>query len=233
MIDVHPKAAKFNGKTLITGFHGIGATGYWAVKYLIEKLETNRIACIDSDHVAAVSTCYNGHLVTPCELYEHKSMVFLRAVTPPEKVAEVTFFREISEWIANSGFKEVVLIGGLDLTLKDDESTFRIVHTSKWKPRSKLEDAQKLQDDRLIVGPVAILLNYFEMTEFPALAILSYAAAERVDPRGAANALEALSKYLKFDIDVKPLIKGAEEMESQISKNEGTRERGFSEHIYT
>ncbi len=233
MLRVIPSSTRFDGKTLVTGFQGIGATGYWAVKYLVDKLETKREAFIDSDLMAAVSLCQAGRLVTPYELYTLGETVFLRVEAPPSRPGEVTFFRELSEWITQVGFKEVALIGGLDVNLRTDDSTYRLVCTRKWTPSGPLVASPRLEDDRLIVGPVAILLNYFEAVDFPAFAVLSYASTERVDPRAAANAIKILSQYCSFEVDVSPLIKGAEVLESEIAKHEAATKRGVGENIYT
>ena len=46
---INPDAIDNKDKIIVTGFHGIGPTGYWAIKYLIEKLNAKRIAIIDSE----------------------------------------------------------------------------------------------------------------------------------------------------------------------------------------
>ena len=56
------KAKDAKDKIIVTGFHGIGTTGYWAIKYLIEKLNAKRIAIIDSEQLAPVSICRSGKL---------------------------------------------------------------------------------------------------------------------------------------------------------------------------
>jgi len=84
----------------------------------------------------------------------------------------------------------------------------------------------------MIVGPVATLLNYFEINNFPAFALLAYSSTERVDPRAAANAAEFLSKRYGFSVDISPLIKGAEELESEIKELE-QREKRPSSPVYS
>lgn len=232
MLKVFPENLKFKDHTLITGFHGIGATGYWAIKYLVQHLEAERVAVVDTDNVSPVTSTIGGKVATPYALHKVNDLVFFRAEVQPLRGDEITFFREISQWIIDSGFKEVALIGGLDKSLKTDESNYRLVHTSSYTPKDVLENAPKLENNKLIVGPVALMLNYFEARGFPAYAILSYASTEHVDPRASASAVEALSKYYSFNVDLTTLIKQAEELESQVAIHEDTSKRE-ADSIYT
>jgi predicted ATP-grasp superfamily ATP-dependent carboligase len=115
--------------------------------------------------------------------------------------------------------------------LRTDDSSFRIVHTSAFKPREPLASAKILEDDQIIVGPVAIMLNYFESHSFPAYAILAYSSTDRVDPRAAVASIEILSKCYNFEIDVEPLLRGAEAVESEVARQERKIQR--TESIYT
>ena len=227
-----PKDLKFDGKSLVTGFHGIGATGYWTIKYLIQNLNTSRVAIVDTDLASPVTSTIDGKITTPFELFQNNDAVFFKAEVQPIRGSEVKFYRDICEQIIESGFKEVVLIGGLDSSLKTDDSKFRLVHTSAYDPKKMFNKTLKLENDRLIVGPVALMLNYFEAVNFPAFAILSYASAERVDPRAAAAAVEVLSKYFSFQVDLKPLIQGAEALETELARTDVAPGRR-NESIYT
>jgi uncharacterized protein len=228
---VIPQAAKFDNSVLITGFHGIGYAGYWTVKYLVQKLEAERVAFVDSETVSPVSSTNQGRLVTPYEFFRKSDVTIFKVEVPPYRGAEIEFYRNLSEWIANSNFREVCLIGGLDASLRTDDSSFRLVHTSVFKPRPPLTGAKILEDDQIIVGPVAIMLNYFESHSFPAYAILAYSSTDRVDPRAAVSSIEILSKCYGLDVDVDPLLKGAEAVESEVAKQE--RKIAKSESIYT
>ena len=229
--NVIPKSAKFDDTVLLTGFHGIGYAGYWTIKYLIQKLEAKRVAFVDSESVSPVASTAQGRLVTPYEFFQARDLSIFKVEVPPYRGAEIEFYRSLSEWIMNTKFKEVCLIGGLDASLRTDNSSFRVVHTSSYSPKEELKSAKSLEDEQLIVGPVAIMLNYFEAHDFPAYAILAYSSTERIDPRAAVSAIETLSKCYNFTIDVEPLQKGAEAVETEITRQD--RKTTSSESIYT
>ncbi|HYB03156.1 MAG TPA: PAC2 family protein [Nitrososphaerales archaeon] len=228
---VIPKTAKFEDTVLLTGFHGIGYAGYWTIKYLIQKLDAKRTAFVDSESVSPVSSTVGGRLVTPYEFFQTRDLTIFKVEVPPYRGAEIEFFRNFSEWVTNSKFREVVLIGGLDASLRTDNSSYRIVHTSAYAPTEYLKEAKILEDEQIIVGPVAIMLNYFEAHNFPAYAILAYSSTERIDPRAAVSSIEILSKTYGFSVDVEPLLKGAEVVETEIARQD--KKLSKSESIYT
>jgi predicted ATP-grasp superfamily ATP-dependent carboligase len=228
---VIPKTAKFEDSVLLSGFHGIGYAGYWTIKYLIQKLEAKRIAFVDSESVSPVASTLQGKLVTPYEFFQAKDLTIFKVEVPPYRGAEIEFFRNFSEWVTNSKFREVALIGGLDASLRTDDSSYRIVHTSAYEPSGPLKGSKVLEDEQIIVGPVAIMMNYFEAHNFPAYAILAYSSTERIDPRAAVSSIEILSKLYDFSVDVEPLLKGAEAVEGEITKQD--KKLSKSESIYT
>jgi uncharacterized protein len=216
---IYPKDVRFDGCHLITGFHGIGATGYWAVRFLVQSTGAARVARIDSDQATPVVSTSGGRLVTPFEIYRQRSLAFFKGEVPLYRGSEVEFFRMLCDWIIGAGFDEVALIGGLDSSLRTDDSAYRIVTTSNFKMKDALASAKPLEDDHLVVGPVAMMLNTFELREFPAYAVLPYAATDRADPRAAATAVKILSQTYGFEIDVGPLLRGAEVMETELAKS--------------
>jgi uncharacterized protein len=229
---VVPEGTKLNSDAIVAGFHGIGATGYWTVKFLIGQLNAKRSLYIDSDYAPAVTSTVAGKLVTPFEVFTFEKLSFLKAEIPPAREKENKFYRKLGLWILESGVKEAALVGGLDDSLRSDDSSYRVVCTSAMSAKGDLKGEPVLEEERMIVGPVASLLNVFEMHEFPAYAILAYSSTERVDPRAAASAIDFLSRRYKLTIDTSPLIKGAEALEQEVESLEN-REKGPSRSIYT
>lgn len=231
-VKIVPRNVKLDCVALIAGFHGIGATGYWTVKFLIQELKAERKCFIDYEHAPAVSSSIAGKVSTPYEIYTSGSLSFLKSEVPPVRDRESEFFRELALWIMKSGVREVALVGGLDESLKNDESKYRVVMTSAFIAQGGMVGEPVLEEDRMIVGPVATLLNLFEIYNFPAYAVLAYSNTERVDPRAAANAVEFLSRRYNFSADTTPLIKGAEVIESEIRQME-EREKGPITSVYS
>ena len=213
---VVPEGSRLDGTSMIAGFHGIGATGYWTVKFLITELKAQRRCFIDYEHAPAVASQVEGRIATPYEVFVTGGLSLLKAEVSPVRERENEFYRELADWIMNSGAVEVALVGGLDEALRNDDHEYKIAVTSAFANRGGLPGEPLIEEDRMIVGPVASLLNAFEMNAFPAYAVLAYSNTDRVDPRAAASAAEFLSKRYRFHLDTGPLIKGAEVIEGEL-----------------
>ncbi len=215
-LKVFPEGVRLNNHALVVGFHGIGATGYWTVKFLIQQLKASRTCFIDYEHAPPVSSTVGGRISTPFEVYSTGDLSLLKAEVSPLRERENEFFRSLAEWIMSTGVKEVALVGGLDESLRTGSSNYRIVSTSALSQNGSMGDEPVLEEEKMIVGPVASLLNLFEVHDFPAFAILAFSNTERVDPRASATAIGFLAKRYSLAVDTSPLIKGAEAIESEM-----------------
>jgi predicted ATP-grasp superfamily ATP-dependent carboligase len=222
---VIPDGSKLDGTSLIAGFHGIGATGYWTVKFLITELKAERKCFIDYEHAPAIASQLEGRIATPYEVYQVGKLSLFKAEVSPVREKESEFYRQLADWIMGSGAKEVALVGGLDESLRTDDSAYKVAMTSAFARLGGLPGEPVFEEDRMIVGPVASLLNSFEMNSFPALAVLAYSNTERVDPRAAASAVGFLSRRYGFQANTAPLIKGAEAIEGELKLIEEKEKR--------
>jgi uncharacterized protein len=227
-----PQGARLDDSALIAGFHGIGATGYWTVKFLISELKATRKCFIDYEYTPSVASQYEGRIATPYEVYSVGSLSLLKAEVSPIRERENEFYRQLAEWVIGSGAKEAALVGGLDESLRTDASPYKLALTSAMLARESMQGEPILEEDRMIVGPVASLLNTFEMNGYPAIAVLAYSSTERVDPRAAASAADFLSRRYGFSVDTGPLIKGAEVIEGEMKMME-QKEKGPSTSVYS
>jgi uncharacterized protein len=225
LLKVIPEGTSLQGTSLIAGFHGIGATGYWTVKFLITELKAKRACFIDYDYAPSVASQAEGRIATPYEVFVAGELSLLKAEVSPVRERENEFYRGLADWIMSSGVKEVALVGGLDEGLKNDDHKYKVAMTSAFAERGGPGQEPIFEEDRMIVGPVASLLNSFEMHSFPAVAVLAYSNTERVDPRAAASAVDFLSRRYGFKADTAPLIKGAEVIESELKMLEEKEKR--------
>ncbi len=206
------------GSTLVTGFHGVGQTGYIATSYMIHALKADRIGFIDVSNPPPWVGTAEGGLVTPFEVYRRGKTVLVKLEFSPHRSEEAEFAKVLSNWAVEQKFKDAILIGGLDSAFKQGREDFCVVPTGAYLGRAKVFKAPILEPGLLVYGPLAVMLSEFEIHDFPAVAVLPYAEPARADPAAAALALRKISKAYAFKIDVDELVKDAKFIERDFDQ---------------
>ena len=205
------------GKIFITGFHGIGYTGYIAVNHIIESTKAELLGYVTTEQYPPIVSLDENRVLTPYELFMYKDFIlFLPRFQPPPS-EQNDLMKILTEWTVKNRFLEAILIGGLDSKLKAGEEKLRVVPTSQFKMNNKLE-LKKLDRNLYVVGPLAILLAYYEIKDFPAIALLPYAQRGRPDPLAAATAIQVINQLYDLDISTEQLIKDAKQIEQEIAQ---------------
>jgi uncharacterized protein len=217
-ISFHVKDVPLKDCVLVTGFHGLGATGYIAVKHAVSTLAAEQIGYIDTERIPPFVSMDDGRLSLPFEIYKKDEYVFVITNVPPHPKERHAFSRALSEWAIEKGFKSAYLIGGLDNRLKPtDADKIRCTVSKGFKGQSDL-GIPLLEKGLFVVGPLAVMLATFEINGFPAIALLPYANPTRPDPLAASVAVEYLNKLTNMNIDISSLVTDAQKIEVEIQE---------------
>jgi predicted ATP-grasp superfamily ATP-dependent carboligase len=217
-VSLQVRAKNLRNCTLITGFHGVGETGYISVSFLVHALKADRIGFVDVAHPPPFVATSESGLVTPFEVYKAGKFVLVKLEFSPHRSEEAEFARTLARWAVDNGFKDAVLIGGLDGSLKSGPDGVRIVSTQSYPLKSKRMKHPTLEAGLFVYGPLAVMLGEFEKRTFPAIAVLPYASANHADPKAAATAIKSIAKSYRLKVDVKDLEHDAKDIEEEIDK---------------
>ncbi len=188
------RAKNLKGSTLVTGFHGVGQTGYIATSYMIHALKAERIGFIDVSNPPPWVGTAEGGLVTPFEVYRRGKTVLVKLEFSPHRSEEAEFAKVLSNWAVEQKFKDAILIGGLDAAFKQGREDFCVVPTGAYLDRAKVFKAPILEPG------------------------LPYAEPARADPAAAALALRKISKAYSLKVDVDELVKDAKFIERDFDQ---------------
>jgi uncharacterized protein len=125
------------------------------------------------------------------------------------------FTKTIVEWVVDEKFEQAIVVGGLDKRL-EDEHKLKAIYTKAFLRKLSTVDIQILDEGLYVTGPLAYMLMFFELNDFPAISLLPYAERSRPDPIAASVAIEAINKLLNVDINVQELLDEAEKIEKEI-----------------
>lgn len=212
------KKVDLEGKIFITGFHGIGYTGYIAVNHIIESTKAKLLGYVTTEQYPPIVSLNESRVLTPYELFLYKDFILFLPRFQPAPSEQNDLMKVLTDWTVENRFKEAVLIGGLDNKLRTGEEKLRVVPTSEFKVNNNGVHLKKLDKNLYVVGPLAILLAYYEIRNFPAIALLPYAQRGRPDPLAAATAIQVINQLYGLDISTEQLIKDAKQIEQEIAQ---------------
>lgn len=173
---------------------------------------------METDQLPSFVSLDNDRLSLPFEFYKYENFVFFIAKIHPAQSEMNEIMKKLVNWIVTNKMSESILIGGLDSHLKEEdelETDLKVVPTKTFKDANKI--GPNLDKGLFVTGPLALMLIYFEMLEFPACAVLPYCERERPDPRASAVALKTINKlYPNLKIDLEKLYSDAKKIEEEI-----------------
>ncbi len=213
------KAVSLENCIFVTGFHSvIGETGYIAIRHLVKTLQPERIGFIETALLPPLTGLENSRLTLPFELFKSENLVILFPRVLPYRAEQRKFAQTVAQWLIENKFREAVLVGGLDNQFRTGEDDCRAVPTGAMLQKALENKLVLLEEGLQVFGPLALMLTYLEIQDFPALAILPFAQRGRPDPRAAAIAIEKINTLYGLSIPTTELIKDAHEIEEEIGR---------------
>ena len=209
---------ELKGSILITGFQGFGGVGYITTRYIVGKCKAERIGYILTRVLPDITFSDEGKVALPYELYSftrdgRRYLVLVNHVLPMADRAR--YAEELILWAKRVGVEEAVLVGGLDVNARTDNSRYRLLANSHYTRRV---EGKILESNLYIIGPLALLTVYSEIHRLPVLVVLPYAEPARVDPGAAAVAIEVINRVYDLNIDPSELYMDAEALEREYEK---------------
>ena len=224
--------------TLVVGFPGAGLVGSISANYLIEKMNLQQIAFVDSDYVLPTVIYIGGRLRHPFRIYSNKerTLYIMVCEAPVMPVGINSIMDLIATWALRYDIGEVIVLDGiaspglpaLDRTPEILRSNFTdevdIAPASSKKPLQADDTSVDLKKkpkvrSAVIAGLSAGVLEACLSSNIACTGILIPTTSGVPDPEGAAILLETLSEIpnVPMEVDVGPLRKEGEAIKKQLA----------------
>jgi len=201
---------------IIEGFPGFGFVSTIAVEYLMDHLKTKSIGRIWSPELAPMALVHGKRIIQPLEIFynEKYNIVLLEAITGVAGLeweiadALVLLAKELNA-------KEIIAIEGIG-SQEERPEPMAFYHTNQETKKKIFESADCLPIAEGVIFGVSGALLVKLKPETKASFVFAETHSNLPDSRAAAKIIEVLDKYLKLDIDYKPLLKKAAEFEEKL-----------------
>jgi uncharacterized protein len=208
---------KLKGKPkLIEGFPGMGLVGTIATEFLIEKLKAKPVGSIVGPEVPPLVAVHDNKLVRPIGLFyaEKQNLLILHVISSipgaENKIADLLL--EKAKQLGITEIISVESVGAPLLTKAKLASGYYFCNNEPCRKKFKAMGLEELKEGIIMGVTGALMLK----SEVPLSCVFAETHSKLPDSKAAAKIVEILSKYLGLKIDVKPLLKSAEEFELKI-----------------
>jgi uncharacterized protein len=210
-------ATKLSRPGVVVGVPEMGLVGKIAASYLVEHLGLEEIAYVDSDLLPQVVVVEDSEPKQPIRVFGKGVLAVVVSEVPllPRLSSELA--SELVAWSKAKQSRVVIGITGLPSEARVESGgdgtpvVLGVTNDDGLRKSIKTIGAQPFEHG-VIASTYATLLKRCVSAGIPNLTLLAESYAEFPDPGAAAAALQVLSRLLPIAVDVKPLLKGAEEI---------------------
>ncbi|MFQ6107285.1 MAG: proteasome assembly chaperone family protein [Thermoplasmata archaeon] len=222
------KRMDLKGATVIDGFPSVGLVSSIVANYIINALNLEQVAIMDSVYFPTVSLIRDGEPMNPVRIYagskeenKDKIVVFISEFQPPPNLIKV-IAAAVIDWAEDQKCDLLLCPEGLIVDRdKDDEtrSDIQVYGIGSTARTSSIltENTITVFEEGVITGVAGVLLNEGKKRDFSVISLLSEAHPDYPDARAAARVIETIDRILLHtELDAQPLYEEAERIELQL-----------------
>jgi len=217
IVEVKP----IEGKDLvfIEGFPDIGLVGAIAASYLIDKLQLEEVGYIDADLLPPIISVRGERIKELIRIYKGGRIVAIVSDIPlPAAIVKPLGSRLVS-WAKSKNAELFLSLSGLPEPNRlniDKPKIFVLGSTPELTEKLVQVDSVSKFKEGFIAGIKGIILREGARMNVNTAIVLAQSHYNYPDPGAAAEVVTYLSKLLKIDIDVGPLLESAEELKLKL-----------------
>ena len=213
-IRIFSKPLSNENTSVLMGFPGSGLVGSIALQYMVDQLEFTQIGSMNSKYFPPLAMMNKGVINVPVRFYEKDKLAVIVADIPVHPMICYEVANGLMNWLEPHKVREVITIAGI-ITNEAEKRVFGVATSEEALPR--IQDHTIILPIGSISGIASSILTECKLRNIQAYGLLGE-TINAPDPRSSAATIEVLNKMYDLDLDVKPLLEQAEEIESTMHK---------------
>lgn len=217
------KPVNLKGGTVIDGFPSVGLANAIASECIIESLQLETVAILDSDKFPSLTTIYRSTPYFPARIHASEDLklaVFISELSLKEPLLR-RIGKTILEWAQEHQCSLVLSAAGLPI--EDSEKMNEVDVLAVGSTASALKKIQqqgiRMLDHGAISGIPSVLLNEGRFSNLDVIVFLVKVLKDMPDFRAAAIVSETMGKFApSCQCDTASLVIEAEKVEKRLRK---------------
>lgn len=223
-IEIHElKSVNLQGGTLIDGFPGLGLANAIASECIVESLQLEPVAIIDSEMFPSMSTIYKSKPYFPARIYANEDMklaIFISELKLKEPLLK-EIGRTIFKWAKGQQCCLILSAAGLPVEEVEYENGTDVLSVASTESaiNKVLAKNIKILEHGIVTGIPGVLLNEGRLQNIDVIVFLIRVLKDVPDFRAAAVVSEVLAEFApSCRCDTTNLVVEAEKVEKRLKK---------------
>lgn len=213
---------------VVVGFPSVGLVSSIASNYIVRTMKLERRAAIISKHFPPFTIIHEGIPSPPVRIYaghrdcekgercEKLAVITCEFMPQPDLIKELS--DDILGWCKKKGISTILTLEGINMGGEGETKVFGVGTTTRTREMLTSYNVKELREG-MVTGISGLLLSEGERYQMDVICLLGSARTDVPDARGAANLLDVIGDMLpEIKLDPEPLIKEAEQIESEMQK---------------
>jgi len=203
-----------SGTTMMFGFPDVGLVGVIAASHLIEELNLDEVAYLDSALLPPIIVLHEGLPHSSIRVSGNDSVLLAVSETPLAADVIYPIMYALIDWGKSKNVKMMVSLSGIPIEERQDAKELKVFAAG-----SSLEMLKTIKDggveilsEGYMVGPQAIMLQRCSQLGVPAVTLLAQCFYNYPDPEAAAEVLKGLAGITGVKVDIVKLLEKGEEI---------------------
>ena len=220
---------KFKNALAIVGFPSLGLVSSIATNFIVRTMNLKRIAGITSPDFPPYALVQGGFPMPPVRIYagdricddngeDCEHLVVITAEFMPKMEMHYPMAKLILKWCKDNDIKTILTMEGIAVPDIDSTPIYGVGSTEDMREKMSKYEIKHL-DEGMVRGLSGIILYEGAASGVDVITLLGPARADIPDARGAAKLLQPITRMLpELELDIEPLLKEAEEIESKMKE---------------
>lgn len=211
---IETSEVNFENPLAIVGFPDVGLVGTIAVSHIIEILNLQEIAHIDSEELPPIVVVKGRRPRGLIRIYGNEKLICIISETPIPPSLTKAIAKKIVEWLKNKNANLVVSIGGLAHPERMEIEKPKVYGVPADSKTEELLEKNGVSffEEGFLVGPNGVVVFIGKNNNLPAIHLVCEAYFQFPDPGAAAATIEVLNKMFGLNINVEKLREKEEEI---------------------
>jgi uncharacterized protein len=203
-----------SGALMLFGFPDVGLVGVIAASHLIEELNLEEVAYLDSSLLPPIIVLHDGVPHSSIRIFGNDKILLAVSEMPISANIIYQVMDALLDWGNSKKVKMMVSLSGIPIEDRQDATELKVFAAASSPDVLKTIQGKNMEAlmEGYMVGPQAIMLMRCAQSGLPAVTLMAQCFLNYPDPEAAGEVLKGLDTLTGIKVDIAKLLEKGEEI---------------------